>query len=386
MRWSIPIGRVLGIRLGIHVSFFLIIAWIGWLGWTVGGFESSLWAVAMICLLFLCVILHELGHSVVALRFGVEVHSITLLPIGGVAGMKSMPEEPYQELLIAIAGPLVNVLILAVLIPFKGFPGWIDMPIVPRSVPEMVDAIIRANMILVIFNMIPAFPMDGGRVLRSVLAMVFSYGAATAWAAGVGRVMAVVFVFVGLWLNPFLALIGIFVFLGAEGEARMVRVKDALKNVPVSLIMKRDVPLVHRDDALRACLEAYHYRGQTDFLVRSGDGVQGVLPAGVWMEALKKYGPDEAVGDHAMRRFVAFRPDTPLDAIIQEVWGMKQELFPVMDDGQLVGLLTLDDLRAFIAKRTGGTTDRTPSDEYRSDEHRSVEREPPSSRLTVDLG
>lgn len=385
MKWSIPIGRVLGIRLGIHITFFLIIAWIGWLGWSVGGWSASLWAVAMICLLFVCVILHELGHSIVALRFGIEVHSITLLPIGGVAGMKSMPEEPYQELLIAVAGPLVNVIILAILLPFRGFPVWLDMPIVPGSVPELVDRMIWANIILVVFNMIPAFPMDGGRVFRALLAMVFSYGTATAWAAGVGRVMAVLFVLVGLYLNPFLAFIGVFVFLGAEGEARMVRVKDALKNVPVSLLMKQDVPYVHRSDAVRTCLEAYHFRGCADFVVRDdNEGLLGLLPAEAWMDALKRCGPDEPVERHTERRFFALKPDTPLDAVIQDVVGMKQSIFPVMRDGALAGVLSLNDLRAFIAKRTGaGPVDRQafspapPSDQS---------TEQPPSRLTVDFG
>ena len=383
MRWSIPIGRVLGIRLGIHITFFLLIAWIGWLGWAVGGAETSLWAIGMICLLFVCVILHELGHSVVALRFGVEVHSITLLPIGGVAGMKSMPEEPRKELLIAIAGPLVNVLILAVLIPLKGFPSWIDMPMVPTSMPEMVDTMIRANMILVVFNMIPAFPMDGGRVLRAVLAMMFSYTTATAWAAGAGRLVAVLFVVIGIYApQPFLVLIGVFVFLGAEGEARMVRVKAALKNVPVSVIMRRDVPYVNRHDLLRTCLEAYHMRGCVDFVVRDGERLFGLLPAAVWMEALKQYGPDEAVDHHVVRRYVSFQPETPLDLIIEDVWGLKQDLFPVMHEGRLMGLLTVEDLRAFIGKRAGGASTLRPS----PDTEEQADSEPRRSRFSVDLG
>ncbi len=380
MKWSIPIGRVLGIRIGIHITFFLIIAWIGWVGWTIGGPESSLWAVAMICLLFICVILHELGHSVVALRYGVEVRSITLLPIGGVASMKSMPEEPRQELMIAVAGPLVNVLILAVLIPLKGFPSWLDMPIIPTTLPEMVDTMIRANIILVVFNMIPAFPMDGGRVLRALLAMFFSYTTATAWASGVGRVVAVLFVALGLYApHPFLVLIGVFVFIGAESEARMVRVKDVLKNVPVSVLMRRDVPMVDGTDALRTCLERYHDSGYIDFLVEEEGEVRGILPADVWMEAVKKYGPDEPVGHHVVRRYISFQPDAPLDRIIQDAWGMKQEVFPVMQDGRLLGMLILADVSAYIARRTGEAGQTHPAE-------RAEAPAPRPSRFSVDLG
>ncbi len=384
MKWSIPIGRIWGIRLGIHVTFFLLIAWVAWLGWTVGGWDTSLWAVAMICLLFVCVILHELGHSVAAMKYGIEVHSITLLPIGGVAGMKSMPEEPRKELVIAVAGPLVNVLILALLIPLRGFPSWVDMPIVPQTMPEMVDTMIRANMILIVFNMIPAFPMDGGRVLRAALAMIFSYPTATAWAAGMGRFVAVLFFMLGVYVTqPFLILIGVFVFLGAAAEARMVRIKDALKNVPVSLLMRRDVEALSPGDTLRACLEAYHYRGATDFIVRDGTVLRGLLPADVWTAALKKYGPEEPVDGHALRRYVSFKPDAPMDLIIQDVWGLKQELFPVMQNGELLGVLMLDDLRAFIAKRTGQVQAPAPTEAHRSPDGQPARR---PSRFSVDLG
>ena len=380
LRWSIPIGRVLGIRLGIHVTFFLIIAWVSWIGWDYGGFPASLWAVAMICLLFFCVVLHELGHSVVALRFGIEVNSITLLPIGGVAAMQSMPEEPREELLIAIAGPLVNVIILAILIPFVGFPTWLEMPLIPGSVSELVDTLIRANFILVAFNLLPAFPMDGGRVLRACLAMVISYPAATAWASGIGRCVAVLFVLVGLYVNPFLAIIGVFVFLGAEGENRMVRVKDAVKNIPVSSLMRRNPPVLQTTDTLRDCLQAYHHRGVTHFIVLHGARLRGILPASVWMEAVKMNTPDERVEKHMLLRFFSFSPDLTLDQVIQDILGMKQDLFPVVEGEELKGALVLDDLRDFIARKTGAPSSRPPQ--------LPASAEPPSrsSRFNVDLG
>lgn len=382
MRWSIPLGRVMGIRIAIHVSFFLIVAWIAWLGWAYGGAVASVWAVGLIALLFLCVVLHELGHSAVALHYGIAVEHITLLPIGGVAGMKAMPEEPHKELFIAVAGPLVNVVILALLIPLNGFPAWIDAPIVPQTVPELVDAIIRANMILVLFNLIPAFPMDGGRILRALLAMCISYGAATAWAAGIGRVMAAVFVLVGLYVNPFLALIGVFVFLGAEGEFRMVRVKEAVKNVPVRLLMRRAGRVITVSDTLRTCLEVYHYEGQEQFVVTDEEGLCGILPASTWMEAVKEYGPDEPVQSHCVRRFVTFRPDTSLDRIIQDVWEMKQECFPVVEESDVVGVLQVDDLSRFIEKKLRPAS--APSfEEGRAESDVEGNAE---SRYTIDLG
>ncbi len=376
MKWSIPLGRVFGIRIGIHITFFLIVAWVAWLGWDYGGVLAGLWAVAMILLLFGCVILHELGHSVVALRYGVEVSHITLLPIGGVAAMRSIPEAPRQELLIAIAGPLVNVIILAVLIPIKGFPTWIDAPIIPQSGPELVDAVIRANMILIVFNMIPAFPMDGGRMLRAMLAMVFSYPTATAWASGLGRVLAILFVLMGLRLNPFMVLIGIFIFLGADTEHRMVRLKDAVRQLPVARLM-RSVFVLPATATLRDCLEAYHHQGQLHFMVDGNGGMLGLLPDRSWMDALKEHGPDESVQRFVIRRYASFRPETPLDEVIQDIWMLDQHVIPVMTNGIVVGLLAKDDVKDWVNQKQEGRpqTKEQPVESVRS-----------PARFSIDLG
>lgn len=214
MKWSFPLARVAGIPIRIHLSFLLIVGWIAWLGWTEGGWVSSLWAVALILALFACVVIHELAHSLVAIRFGGKVRSVTLWPIGGVASMKSIPEQPRQELLISLAGPLVNVMIAGLLILARGgFPAWIDVPLVPRGPAELADALARANLILALFNLLPAFPMDGGRVMRSLLAMFLPYARATSIAAAIGQTLAVGFVLLGLALNPFLMVIGFFRFL-----------------------------------------------------------------------------------------------------------------------------------------------------------------------------
>ena len=353
MKWSIPLGRVLGIRLGIHATFFLVIAWVAWLGWQYDGFSASLWAVAMICLLFVCVVLHELGHCAVALRFGIGVDSITLLPIGGVAAMKSIPEEPRQELLIAIAGPLVNVAILAVLIPLKGFPSWGDIAPIPGSLSELVDSVIRANMILIFFNLLPAFPMDGGRVLRALLAMVVTYARATAWASGIGRVVAVLFVLAGSAINPFLVVIGVFVFIGAGGENRMVQVKAAMAGVPARRLMRPPPTVLRPDEPLRTCLERFHYDHESCFLVQDEMGLRGILPMNAWRKGIQKDGLDAPVGDHVVRRFLTFPPDVTLDAVIQEVSAMQQEYFPVLSGGQVQGLLVWSDVRDFVFKQSG---------------------------------
>lgn len=380
MKGAIPLGRVLGIRIGIHVTFFLIIAWMAWLGWHYAGGIASLWAIGMILLLFTCVVLHELGHSVVALQFGVEVTSITLLPIGGVAAMRSIPDTPWQELLIAVAGPAVNVVILLVLVPFFGFPEFLEAPLIPQSMGDLIDWLIRANLVLVIFNMVPAFPMDGGRVFRALLAMCFSYTTATAWATGAGRVVAVLFVLLGMRLNPFLALIGIFIFWGAGGEYRNVKVKEALRPYTVADLMRSEFGRIRGIDTMRTCLEAYHQNGHEHFIVEGADGsLRGLLPFSVWMSVLKERGPDEWIGRHMIQRYMTVSPSMALHESIWELSELNQEVFPVLRDRDIIGLLVMKDLREIAMPRE--------SDSYTSEQERETRHRFRSPfKHAIDLG
>ncbi|HEY8241765.1 MAG TPA: M50 family metallopeptidase, partial [Kiritimatiellia bacterium] len=216
MRGSIPFGRVLGIRIRVHITFLLLLVWFMWMGWELEGMSGGVWSAVLLLSLFLCVLLHEFGHCIVAMRFGVRTHSITLLPIGGVANMDRIPERPLEEFLIAVAGPLVNVVIAAAFIAATGhWPDMAGLEELPHSFQELVPQIIRTNIILVLFNMIPAYPMDGGRVLRSLLATVMEYGMATTIAARVGQFVSLGFVLFGMEYSPLLPLIGLFIFWAA---------------------------------------------------------------------------------------------------------------------------------------------------------------------------
>lgn len=227
MKKGLLLGFPFGIGLYVHWTFALLLAWVGLAGMTAGGFSGAILSMVLIIALFACVVLHELGHSLTARRFGIPTHSITLYPIGGVAELASMPRQPKQELLIALAGPAVNVVIAAALFPLAAITGF-AMPngIAPQTLPQLITTLMVTNVALVIFNMIPAFPMDGGRVLRSVLAFSGNYKWATNIAARIGQVVAVLFVLAGLGLlgapfNPMLVLIGGFVFLAAGNERAM---------------------------------------------------------------------------------------------------------------------------------------------------------------------
>lgn len=233
MKWSYRLGKVAGIDVNIHITFTLLIAWVlltHWLsGQTLGAAVNGL---AFVLAIFGCVLLHELGHALAARRFGIGTRDITLLPIGGVARLERMPEKPLQELWVALAGPAVNGLIAIVLYV------WLVMTnqLVPLSqlgvvTGPFVERLLVVNVLLIVFNMIPAFPMDGGRCVRALLALRLEYAQATRIAAGLGQVIAVGFVVLGLFSNPFLLLIGVFVWLGAAQEARHATLKAALRGV-----------------------------------------------------------------------------------------------------------------------------------------------------------
>src|SRR5436190_9820340 len=206
MGWSLPIFRIAGIQLRIHVTFLLLIAWLAFGYYAEGGSAVAANRVIFVLLLFLCVVLHEFGHALTAKSFGINTPDITLLPIGGVARLERMPEEPRQELIIAIAGPAVNVVIAACLFLVIGSRHVFSSTVVQGN--DMIGQLLSINVMLVLFNLLPAFPMDGGRILRALLATRMSYVRATQVAANVGQGFAFLFGFIGLFgPNPWLIFI-----------------------------------------------------------------------------------------------------------------------------------------------------------------------------------
>jgi Zn-dependent protease len=228
VRGAWQLGRVAGIVVQVHWSFALLIGWVVLIHvQDGGGVADVLRAIALTLAVFLCVVLHEFGHALTARRFGIGTRDITLLPIGGVARLDRMPRDPRQELLVAGAGPAVNVVLAlalgAVLVLTGRYASMIDSAHVGAA---FLGQLLLINIVLVVFNLLPAFPMDGGRVLRALLALRFPYQKATRWAATAGQIVAVALGFAGLTLrSPFLVLIALFVFSGARAEARMVELR-----------------------------------------------------------------------------------------------------------------------------------------------------------------
>ena len=233
MRWSFKLGRILGIDVYIHFTFFLLLGFIGLTQWMASRNPgSAVVAVLFFLSLFACVLLHEFGHALAARGYGIHTRDIVLLPIGGVASLERMPEKPRQELWVAFAGPLVNVVIAAGLfigLTLKG-PWEFSLTSLHASLAERLLAV---NVFLVLFNLLPAFPMDGGRVLRAILAMRLPYARATRVAATVGQAMAFLFGFLGLFTNPMLIFIALFVWIGASQEAAAVEMQSSISGARV---------------------------------------------------------------------------------------------------------------------------------------------------------
>lgn len=343
MSWSLSIGRVAGTVVRIHLTFLLFLAWIFAASYASGGATTAWDSLLFMVLLFLCVLLHEFGHIFTARAFGVTTPYVTLLPIGGVAQLERIPEEPGQEFLIAIAGPLVNVVITIVLVVAFGaeLQASAASSVDNMAIP-LVNRLAAVNLFLALFNMIPAFPMDGGRVLRALLASRFGYVRATGIAASIGQFVAFALGFIGLLYNPILIFIAIFVYLAASSEAHMVALRAVSRGVPVSHAMMTQFatlsPEAHIDEAVQTLLQT----SQGEFPVVDGTGRPlGILDRGGLIRALKTLGPDARVGE-------AMGADVPMighRGTLEQAFKLLQEksapAVAVTDGaGKLIGLVT----------------------------------------------
>jgi Zn-dependent protease/CBS domain-containing protein len=348
MAWSWKIGRVAGIDLFVHGTFLILLAWVA-IAHYVAHYSVAEAAVGVgfILCLFGIVVLHELGHALAARRYGIATRDITLLPIGGVARLERMPEDPRQELVVALAGPAVNVVLAGVLYAVLAVgDGFSSIDSVMQVGGRFLDQLMWINVSLAVFNLLPAFPMDGGRVLRAFLAMRMDYVKATQWAATVGQGMALLFGLFGLFIgNPFLAFIALFVWLGAAQEASMVQMRSALANIPVSRAMITQFYALSPDDTLRRAVEHVLGGFQQDFPVVDDAGrVVGVLTRSDMMTALAQTGQDARVDDVMKRDFMTAGPYDMLGMALARLQERGCRTLPIVHDGRLVGLVTSDQL------------------------------------------
>ncbi|MBV8550727.1 MAG: site-2 protease family protein [Acidobacteriaceae bacterium] len=350
MRWSWKIGRFAGIDLYVHATFFLLILWVVILHWLVGRSVAAVVSgVEFILALFACVVLHEFSHALTARRFGVKTKDITLLPIGGVSHFEKMPEKPWQEFWVSVAGPLSNIAI-AILIYIVLFLSAGFKPIRGLSITSgpFLERLMVANVILAGFNLIPAFPMDGGRVLRALLATRMDHVSATQKAAAIGQALALLFGFIGLFTDPFLLFIAFFVWIGAAHEAQAAQARESFSGIPIRAAMQTNFDTLNTSSTLGDAVKLTLEGAQHEFPVLWGDTVMGILTRANLLSGLTQFGPDQYVTTVMQREFDTAQPNEMLEAVVNRLSASPSRTMPVMDNGKMVGLVTLDNLGEYL--------------------------------------
>lgn len=343
MSWSIPIGTIRGTVIRLHLTFLLFLLWIAVSHYLAGGPGAALEGVLFISLLFLCVLLHEFGHIVAASRYGVQTPDVILLPIGGVARLERIPEEPAQELVVALAGPAVNLVIAALLYLILG--GFVPERGLQLENPGMglLERLMAANLFLVVFNLIPAFPMDGGRVLRAFLAYRFGYARGTQIAATVGQALAFAF---GLWGllggNPMLVFIALFVYLAATSEAHAAQMRDVSRAMIVDDAMVTRFEVLTPASRVADAVECLLRTTQHDFPVVDGAGrLVGLLTRDEMIKALREHGPETPVAEVMRADIPVIHHRRSLEEALRLMQGQSLPAVGISDaGGRLVGLVT----------------------------------------------
>lgn len=368
MKWSFRLGVFAGIEVYVHATFLLFLVWILAGSWLHGEpLPVALGGVLFMLSIFACVVLHEFGHALAARRFGIKTRDITLLPIGGVARLERMPEEPLQELWVALAGPLVNVgiagaLYVLIVLAGRALPAlhFLVSPEPVRSGGYFLERLLAVNVMLVLFNVIPAFPMDGGRVVRALLATRLDYSRATQIAAGLGQGFALLFGLAGIFWNPMLIFIALFVWIGAEQEASMTQIRSALGGIPVDRAMLTDFKTLEPHDPLERAVELILAASQQDFPVLAGGALVGVLTRSGLLRALAQEGRSGLVESAMERQFKVVESGEMLEQAFLRLQECQCRTLPVVRRGRLLGIITMDNVGEFLAIQAALSGRRKP--------------------------
>jgi Zn-dependent protease len=355
MKWQWKLGRFFGIDVFVHATFLLLIGWVGYSDWLKNqSLSDALNGILFIIALFVCVILHEYGHALTARKYGIKTRDITLYPIGGVARLERLPDKPIEELWVALMGPAVNVVIaiglFALLILTRSLTPLTDMTITSGTFLMRLTAV---NVSLVLFNLIPAFPMDGGRVLRAILAMRMDYVRATQIAANVGQGMALLFGLIGLFGNTSLLFIAFFVWIGASQEASMAQMKNSFSGIPVTRAMLTDFKTLSPRDTLAQVVGLVLAGSQHDFPVVDANGtVMGILERDAFIAALSRQGQGAPVVGVMRRDVPSVDSHEMVESALLRLQESGAKTLPVMHAGQFVGLITAENITEFLMIRS----------------------------------
>ncbi|MEZ7500114.1 site-2 protease family protein [Flavobacterium sp. Arc3] len=353
MKGKFKIGKVAGINLFVHWTFSLLIAFIIFINYRTGyNAVQILWSVVFVLCVFITVIMHELGHALAAKNYGIQTKDITLLPIGGLARLDRMPEKPLEELVVAFAGPMVNIFLAII----TGI--FITLPDSPEALAAQLSAGVNAsnfflnfyivNIVLAVFNLIPAFPMDGGRVLRALLSFKFKRHVATRIAARIGQFIAVGFIFLGFFSNPFLIVIGLFVIIAAQMETEHVASKFILKGFKVRDVIMKQYQTIDADEPIKKAIALLLDSQSKIFMIVENKEPVGTLNRDQIIAALSEKGENLAIRYAMNKNLIYLDAETLLEDTFELVSANKSNLMLVMENGQLIGVLDTENLLEFL--------------------------------------
>lgn len=360
MSSSLQLGRFAGIRVQIHWTFWLLFLFIAFLVFSnQGTWTDLLWHSIFIVGLFFCVVLHEFGHALTAKKFGIDTRSITLLPIGGLASLKKIPDNPTEEFLVAIAGPAVNVviaLILALVVPVESYTGM-DAEALQEELSMITGNniffyLLTANIALVLFNLIPAFPMDGGRIFRALLSMKMGRIRATQIAASLGKILALVFFLYGLFYGIILSVIAVFVWFGAHSENIMIQQIELMRGYKIRDAMITEYTALNPDDTLETVVEKILASTEQDFVVIDNGEIAGILYLADLSQALKQSGEHARVRNVMDTSVRTLEAGAELSTAYQKLNRQNRNFFPVMENGEIVGVMDMNNINEFLTFRS----------------------------------
>ncbi len=350
MKHSVQLASIQGIKVSVHWTFLLLIGWIIFQNVRAGlSVLPMLWTLAFVLAIFMCVILHELGHALTARRYGIKTRDITLYPIGGVASLESLPKKPLEELWVALAGPAVNLLIALLLVPFMN----LSTPPSPEAMAQIgpsnfLFAFAAVNIWLALFNLIPAFPMDGGRVFRAILNFWMDRAKATRVAASLGQLLAIVFIFLGFYVNPFLVFIGLFIILGAQAESNYAQSEALMEGHTVLDLTMHEMPLVSPTTTVAEMVKEILNTQKKNFVVTEGEQVLGIVTQMDVIKALGDRGEEALVRDFMKTDIVYLPSSLPVNEAILKMQTNRTSMALVQEGGKVIGMVDNDNLVEFI--------------------------------------
>ncbi len=356
MKGSLKLGKVTGIGLFIHWTFSFLLLFIIYINYKAGhDAKQIIWSVLFILSVFITVLMHELGHALAAKRYHINTKDITLLPIGGLARLEKIPEKPSEELVVAFAGPLVNIVLAFIIGLFISIPNEPEILIAQLSSgingSNFLLNFFLVNLWLALFNLIPAFPMDGGRVLRALLAYKLERNVATKIAARIGQLIAIGFIIFGFFTNPFLVFIGIFVIIAAQIETNYTESKFRLKGYKVSDILMTHYLTIESDETLATAVKLLLDSQSRDFLVMQNSEAVGTLNRDEIIQALSEKGDQVPIHTIMNTTLIFLQANSLLEDNFEIIYKNKSSLMLVVENDQLIGTIDTENLLEFILIR-----------------------------------